>query len=76
MSLTIRKLSTHCRSPRNFESPAALVEDVAWGPLASELRATLGPSLDRLPAVIRLKTLHVRLKVPSRNLNTTKLASA
>lgn len=76
MTLTIHKLSTRCRSPRGVERPDALVEDVARGLLGSELGAHLGPSLDRLPAVTRLKQLHVRLKIPSRNLNTMNLASA
>lgn len=76
MSLVIRKMRTHCRAPRRFERPGALVEDVARGPLASELKAQLGPSLDRLPAVVRLKQLRVRLEIPARNLNTMTLADA
>ena len=76
MTLTIHKLSTRCRSPRGFERPGALVDDVARGSLASELAAHLGPSLDRLPAVARLKQLRVRLKIPSRNLNAMNLADA
>jgi hypothetical protein len=76
MTLTIHKLSTRCRSPKGFERPGALVDDVARGPLASELGAYLGPSLDRLPAVTRLKDLRVRLKIPARNLNAMALSSA
>lgn len=76
MTLTIKNLSTRCRCPRGFERQGAFVDSIAHGPLASELKAQLGPSLDRLPAVIRLKQLRVRVKVPARNLNATALASA
>jgi hypothetical protein len=76
MTLTIHKLSTHCRSPRGMERHGALVDDIARGLLASELKGQLGPSLDRLPAVMRLKQLRVRLKIPARNLNATTLANA
>ncbi len=76
MTLNIRQLRTRCRSPRGFERAGALVEDAARGPLASELDGHLGPSLDRLPAVVRLKHLRVQLRVPSRNLNTMTLAAA
>jgi hypothetical protein len=76
MTLTIGKLSTRCRAPKGFERQGALVDSIAHGPLANELKAQLGPSLDRLPAVIRLKDLRVRVKVPARNLNATSLASA
>lgn len=76
MTLTIRKLNTRCRSPRTFERLGALIEDVARGPFASELGAHLGPSFDRLPAVIRLKNLRVQLKIPARNLDRVSLAAA
>lgn len=76
MSLTIRKLNTRCRSPKSVEHPAGLVQDVGRGFLASELGAQLGPSLDRLPAVVRLKRLHVGLRIPARNLDAARLASA
>jgi hypothetical protein len=76
MSLIIHKLSTLCRSPKGFERARAIVDDVAQGPLASELNAHLGPSLDRLPAVVRLRNLRVRLKIPSRRLSTASLAEA
>ena len=52
MSLTIRKLNTRCRAPRGSDRPGALVEDVTRGLLATELGAQLGPSLERLPAVL------------------------
>jgi hypothetical protein len=76
MSLVIRKMSTHCQSPRGLERPDSLVDRVATGPLAAELKAQLGPSLDRLPAVVRVKQLRVRLKIPARKLNAMSLASA
>ncbi len=76
MSLTIHKLSTHCRAPRGAERHGALVDDIARGSLARELNAQLGPSLDRLPAVMRLKQLRVRLRIPARNLTASALTSA
>lgn len=76
MSLTVHHLQTRCRSPRSVEHPAGLVQDVAGGLLASELGAQLGPSLDRLPAVVRLKRLHVGLRIPARSLTAARLASA
>ena len=76
MSLTIHKLSTHCRAPRGAERHAALVDDIARGTLARELDAQLGPSLDRLPAVVRLKQLRVRLRISTRNLSASALSSA
>jgi len=76
MSLTIHNLRTRCRSPKGFERHGALVDELARGPLASELRAQLGPSLDRLPAVVRLKHLNVRLRIPARHVSATTLANA
>lgn len=76
MTVTIHKLITRCRSPRGFERPDALVDNVARGILASELGAHLGPSLDRQPAVTRVKQLRVRVKIPARKLNATTLANA
>ncbi len=52
------------------------MDEVARGPLAWELNAQLGASLDRLPAVIRLKDLRVKLRISSRNLNAAGLANA
>lgn len=76
MTLTIHKLSTLCRSPKGFERAGAFVDDVAHGPLTSELSAHLGPSLDRLPAVVRLRNLRVLLSIPSRRLGPNLLAEA
>lgn len=76
MTLTIHKLSTRCRSPKSAERVSALVDDTARGMLGSELRGQLGPSLDRLPAVIRMKQLHVKVKIPARKLNAAALATA
>jgi hypothetical protein len=74
MTLTIRKLSTLCRSPKGFERAGALVDEVARGPLPSELSGHLGPSLDRLPAVVRLRNLQVQFNIASRRLNKVVLA--
>jgi hypothetical protein len=73
--LTVNKLSTRCRAPRSLEGSRALVEEVTHGQLASELHAQLGPSLDRLPAVVRLNRLTVKVRVSARNMTRLKLAS-
>src|SRR5437016_6872798 len=74
MTLTIHKLSTHCRSPKEIAGTTAIVDDVARGPLASELSARLGPSLDRLPAVVRVRQLRVELTIPAKCLSASALA--
>lgn len=74
MSLTIHKLSTHCRAPKSSEGAGALVDEVSRGPLVSELGAQLGPSLDRLPAVVRVRGLRVGVKIPAMRLNAQTLA--
>ena len=74
MTLTIHKLSTHCRSPKGIAGAGSLVDDVARGPLASELSAQLGPSLDRLPAVVRVRQLRVELAIPAKRMNASDLA--
>jgi hypothetical protein len=76
MTLTIDKLSTRCRSPKSFGRASALVDEVTRGPFVPELSAQLGPSLDRLPEVVRLRNLQVRLKVSARRLSPTSLANA
>lgn len=76
MKLVIHKLNTRCRRPRGVQSPATMMDDVARVQLAPELQAQLGPSLDHLPAVIRLKQLKVSVKIPARELSRAKLASA
>ena len=76
MTLTIHKLTTRCRSPRGFQRPDALLEDVAREALASELSAQLGPSLDRLPGVVRIKQLRVRVKIPARTVSAASLVNA
>jgi hypothetical protein len=76
MTLTIHKLSTRCRLPKGAERAGSLVEEVTRGPLESELNSQLGPSLDRLPAVVRMKELQVKVRVPARELSGRKLAAA
>src|SRR5439155_7486796 len=73
MTLTIHKLSTHCRSPKGIAGAGALVDDVGRGPLAFELSAQLGPSLERLPAVVRVRQLRIELAIPAGRLNASVL---
>jgi len=75
MSLAVHKLQTHCRYPKGCDGAAALVDEVSRGPLVLELGAQLGPSLDRLPAVVRVRGLRVGVKISARQLNAQKLAA-
>jgi hypothetical protein len=75
MKLTIHKLQTRGHSPRGVRS-ATMVDEVARLQLPLELQAQLGPSLDRLPPVVRLKQLKVSLTIPARELSRGTLASA
>lgn len=74
MTLAIHKLSTHCRSPKSIERGDELVDEVARGALHSELAAQLGPSLDRLPAVVRIQGLRVQVEIPAKQFSATVLA--
>jgi hypothetical protein len=75
MTLSIAKLTTRCRAPRDSQNWRALIDAVAREHLPTELGAHLGPSLDRLPAVIRLKRLDIKLKLPARDLRNGKWAA-
>jgi hypothetical protein len=76
VTLTIDKLTTYCRIPRSVEGSRALVDEVAQGKLLYEIGAQLGPSLDRVPAVVRLKRLSVSLQLSPREIRRGKLACA
>lgn len=75
MRLVIQKLSTRCRAPKRAQRANSLVDEVACGPLALELGAQLGPSLDHMAAVIRIKELRVIVSIPASQLTVTKLAA-
>ena len=74
MTLTVHKLHTHCRYPKECDGTGTLVDEVVRGPLVSELNAQLGPSLDRLPTVVRVRGLRVEVKIPAKRLKTEMLA--
>jgi hypothetical protein len=74
MSLVVQKLRTHCRYPKGVDGVGGLMDEVSRGSLASELGAQLGPSLDRLPAVVRVRGLRVGVKIPAKRLNAQTLA--
>ena len=76
MTLTIAKLSVQCHRSRGAMDPRGLVSDVARDKLPYELSAQLGPSLDRAPAVVRLKRLNVSLRISARDLQQGRLAAA
>jgi len=74
MTLTVHNLRTHCRYPKGCDGAGALVDEVSRGPLVSELSAQLGPSLDRLPAVVRVRRIRVGVKIPATRLTGQTLA--
>jgi hypothetical protein len=76
MSLRIGKMATRCRAPGGQEAAGAIVDAVARESLPYELAARLGPSLDRQPAVLRLKLLDVPLRVDATTLRRGGLAEA
>jgi hypothetical protein len=76
MTLRIGKLATRCLVPRGQEEVGALVEDVAWQVLPRELSERLGPSLDRQPAVVRLRRLDVKLCMSVAELKRGNFAGA
>ena len=57
MTLRIGKLATRCLAPRGQGGAGELVDAVARETLPRELSERLGPSLDRQPAVVRLRRL-------------------
>jgi hypothetical protein len=74
MSLVVQKLHTHCRCPKGCDGAGTIVDEVSRGPLVAELGAQLGPSLDRLPAVVRVRGLRVGVNIPAKGLNAPTLA--
>jgi hypothetical protein len=76
MTLHVGKLATRCLVPRGQEEVGALVEDVARQVLPRELSERLGPSLDRQPAVVRLRRLDVKLRISVADVKRGGLASA
>ena len=75
MTLAIHKLLTRCRVPKGSEATARLLDDAAHSALLDELGAQLGPSLDRLPAVVRVRGLRVKLRISGRQVSTKSIAS-
>ena len=75
MSLRIGTLKTHCRTLRGQEAAGALVDAVARESLPHEIAARLGPSLDREPAVVRLRGLDVRVRIDTATLRRGGLAN-
>jgi hypothetical protein len=76
MSLNVRNLRIVCRVRRGRESSAALVDSTARELFARELSERLGPSLDRQAAVVRIRSLRVKLHISSRGLTSQALAAA
>jgi hypothetical protein len=76
VTLGIRRLATRCHAPRTLARSGAIVDDVARDMLGAELAACLGPSLDRLPAFVRIRALRVRVTVSARRLTARALAEA
>ena len=76
MTLRIGKLATRCLAARGQEGAGALVDAVAREALPRELLERLGPSLDRQPAVVRLKLLNVAVRIDLAELKRGGLAGA
>jgi hypothetical protein len=76
VTLTIQKMSTRCRASRTALGSKDVLEEVARARLPYELGTQLGPSLDRLPAVIRMQRLNVSLQLSALELRQGKLAAA
>lgn len=76
MGLRIRKLDTACQVPRRYRNQASVVDQFARGRLALDLAGHLGPSLSRLPAIVRIRHLPIRVIVPPSDLNEGSLSKA
>jgi hypothetical protein len=76
MSVVIRSLSTRCRVPRPLEGVARVVDTAMGDGLAAELSARLGPSLDRVPGVVRIRQLPLRVVVRAAELTPAGLREA
>ena len=76
MTVRIGKLATRCLAPRGLGGAGDLVDAVARETLPRELSERLGPSLDRQPAVVRLRRLDVKLHISLAEVNRGRLAGA
>src|SRR5262245_9819475 len=76
MALRIDRLVTRCHVSRRHEALAQMVDRFARERLSAELGDHLGPSLARQPAIVRIRYLAVRLRIPAAELNEETLARA
>jgi hypothetical protein len=76
MTMRIARLTTECRLPRGQEAAGALVDRAVRDLLPRALAERLGPSLDRHPAICRLKGLTVDLQIDLETLRRGGLADA
>ena len=76
MTLRIGKLATRCLASRGQGGVGELVDAVARETLPRELSERLGPSLDRQPAVVRLRRLDVKLHMSVAELKRGNFAGA
>src|SRR5271168_2579677 len=63
MTLHIGKLATRCRAPRGQEDVGALVNAAARQVLPRELDERLGPTLERQPAVVRIRRVDCSVRI-------------
>ncbi len=76
MSFTIEKFETRCRTTSAHRNVADLVNRTARERLAPALSEHLGPSLSRLPAVVRIRRVGVRLRMAAGRVNEESFTQA
>lgn len=76
MTLTVRRLATECRVPRTLDRVAAMADRVARDRLPGELGARLGPSLDPIEGIVRVRRLPLRVALPAAGLDEATLVAA
>ena len=74
MSLAIRKLTTSCLTPPQHAALRSRVDQIARDSLRHSLGDHLGPGLDRLPEVVRVRRLGLHLEIRASQLNDTALS--
>jgi hypothetical protein len=67
-------MATECRAPRSLARAASVVDGLARGRLAGDLGARLGPSLDRIGGVVRIRRLPLRVIIRGADLDEAKIS--
>jgi hypothetical protein len=75
MGLTINRFHTRCQVPRPLNVDRRLLERVGWEQVAPECARWLATQRTRLPAIIRIRRLHVSLTLSAAQLQENRAAS-